>query len=162
MTYDQISEYLKSGKLDQPDAELDVYHHLRPGQTVAEGLAELAVTEDHASASTVNEAILDTIDPSWGALPDDEIEDLPTVPVGTPLNFKASEEQPAVLAPAASHRGRKTQYDVSPLAPGQHLVYKGILSSARVMASLKGKSYDYKREFKATEVEGEIRITRVK
>jgi hypothetical protein len=31
MTWDKISEYLRSGKLDEPDDELDVYRHLKVG-----------------------------------------------------------------------------------------------------------------------------------
>lgn len=58
MSMDEISDYLMSGKLNRPDPELDVYRHLRPGQSVEDGLAEIA--------------------------------DLPTVPVGTPLNYQAT------------------------------------------------------------------------
>lgn len=56
-------------------------------------------------------------------------------------------------------RGRKIMYDVSGMAVGDYLVYDGKLSSARVLASLKG---DKKAgiKFQASEVETQVRITR--
>ena len=201
MTWTQISEYLASGALDVPDDELDIYKHLK-----ALPLPPDAPVEDD----------------------EDEIPDLPTVPVGTPLNFKATEilqaavkakAEPVVepfistmptdwspatvpdlkfelgAAPEASTAisnsaiepatieelvvalkvpslqtvmpqkslGRPDKHDVSNLNIDEYVVYQGtLLSSARVMASLKGKSYEGERKFKAVEENGEIRIVRIK
>ena len=169
MTWTQISEYLASGALDVPDDELDIYKHLK-----ALPLPPDAPVEDD----------------------EDEILDLPTVPVGTPLNFKATEilqaavkakaEPVAVVEPVIEPAtieelvvalkvpslqtvmpqksfGRPDKHDVSNLNLNEYVVYQGtLLSSARVMASLKGKPYEGERKFKAVEENGEIRIVRIK
>jgi len=187
MTWTQISEYLASGALDVPDDELDIYKHLK-----ALPLPPDAPVEDDEA----------------------EIPDLPTVPVGTPLNFKATEilqaavkakaepvgltkdeaiaivdetkaavvAQVSTIKPATIEElvvalkvpslqtvmpqkslGRPDKHDVSNLNIDEYVVYQGtLLSSARVMASLKGKSYEGERKFKAVEENGEIRIVRIK
>jgi hypothetical protein len=77
MTWNEISAYLATGALDKPDPELDVYRHLKVG------LPAVVLDEAQNLTSTEIEAVKGKVELI-------EIPDLPTVPVGTPLNFKAT------------------------------------------------------------------------
>jgi hypothetical protein len=207
MSMDEITAYLLSGKLDQPDPELDVYKHLKVGLPLpvvdeAQNLNPPEVIHTYKDGATLTDDGKITL-PEVGFLSgpleekalglthlgmpeastaiSEPHDDSSALFAPNPLNEKATAILKAAITEAITEvgleefkktsffgsndpvkRSRKMQYDVSDLEKGEHLIYNGILASGRVMASLKGKRYDYKREFQATQVGGSVHITRIK
>jgi hypothetical protein len=182
MTWDQISDYL-SGRLVDPEAHdlSDGYDHLRKMPRVAEPEPVL----DHLDAPEASTAISNSADFEPVNVPSEVV----IVTASETVNAKAVEileaavgkskhetylaelaridkEREELLAQCEAQeppkRAKRNSYDVSGLKVGEHVVYDGLLTSARVMASLKGKSYDGKRKFQGVELGGEIRIVRIR
>jgi hypothetical protein len=103
MTWDQISEYLRSGKLDVPDDELDVYRHLKVGLKPNEkAIAILEAKVNHAPAETQP---VEPVRPSRGKV---DQHDVSVLDIGEHLVYKGD-----VLANArvmASTKSKKFDY----------------------------------------------------
>lgn len=178
MTWLEISDYLKSGKLDVPDDELDVYAHLKkqplpvlpPDLPAPDETASLHFdidTTPEASTAITNTHVVTPALPT-----NDKVMDVYSAVIAARKEFPdkiasaTAEELQEALKPVPSStpnlgKSGRDHHNVSALNVGDHLVYQGtVLASARVMASLKGKSYDGKRKFRATQVGNEIHITR--
>jgi hypothetical protein len=182
MTWDQISDYL-SGKLIDPEAHdlSDGYDHLRKMPPAVEPEPVL----DHLDAPEASTAISNSADfepvkvlPSEihiatsDLVVNEKAVEILEAAVGKSKHetylvelARIDKERAELLAQCEaqepSKRAKRHSYDVSELDVGDSIVYEGILTSARVMASLKGKSFDGKRKFKALEENGEIRIVRI-
>jgi hypothetical protein len=178
MSMDEITAYLMTGALDVPDDELDVYKHLKalplpPDAPVDDEIPEPVVEPVNAKATAILQAAVkatEILQAAGAPVIIDEAQNIPTATIEalkdrvTIEEFVFAHKVPSLqtVMPQKS-LGRPDKHDVSNLNLGEYVIYQGtLLSSARVMASLKGKSYEGERKFKAVEENGEIRIVRTK